>query len=49
MPVQIQSMTLAATDIESMATFYNAVLETNFEQFELFSGCNSLSWDISRN
>lgn len=38
MPVQINSMTLAATHIEAMATFYNAVLEANFEQFELFPG-----------
>jgi predicted enzyme related to lactoylglutathione lyase len=38
MSVRISNITIAATRIDTMAAFYNAVLETNFQPIELFPG-----------
>jgi predicted enzyme related to lactoylglutathione lyase len=38
MPIQISGMTLAATSVEAMVAFYNAVLDAHFEVVELFPG-----------
>ena len=38
MAVRISNMTIAATKVEAMVAFYNAVLETNFQPIELFPG-----------
>jgi predicted enzyme related to lactoylglutathione lyase len=38
MSVRISNITIAATRMDAMVAFYNAVLETNFQPTELFPG-----------
>jgi predicted enzyme related to lactoylglutathione lyase len=38
MSVRISNMTIAATNVDAMVAFYNAVLETDFQPIELFPG-----------
>ena len=38
MSIRITNLTIAATNVDAMVAFYNAVLYTNFQPMELFPG-----------